>query len=81
MDSSPGSFASFIPLLILLIPFIFICRKWARDKGLNVTKYTILACIPGVNYFAILYLIGATNKKTEAKLDELLALIKKETAS
>ena len=44
----------------------------AREKGRNVTKWTILSLIPIVNFACIWFFIGATNLHTERKLDEIL---------
>ncbi|MCP4748725.1 MAG: hypothetical protein GY874_21705 [Desulfobacteraceae bacterium] len=60
------------PLIVLSIPLIFICRRLAQNKGKDVTKYTLLSCIPLVNIYALLYLIGTPNKKSENKADQLL---------
>ncbi len=73
--AAPGGIMSFIPLIILMLPIVFICRKLAQDKGKNVTKYTILGCIPLLNYFATMYLVGATNKNLEDKIDQVLSII------
>ena len=82
MESTAGAgFAAFIPILIMMIPLIFICRKLAQDKGKSATKYTILGCIPIVNYFALLYLVGTTNKILEDKIDQVLSIIKSDKFS
>jgi hypothetical protein len=75
MESNSAGFAAFIPLLTMMIPLIFICRRLSKDKGRNATKYTILGCIPFVNYFALLYLVGTTNTILEDKLDQVLSII------
>jgi len=76
-----GGFAGFIPLIIMMIPLIFICRQLAKDKGKNTTKYTILGCIPMGNYFALIYLVGTTNRIMENKVDRVLAIIDKDNFS
>jgi hypothetical protein len=74
-NQATAGYAAFIPLIIMMIPLIFICRQLAKDKGKNALKYTILACIPIVNYYALIYLVGAPNSMVEEKLDRLLAMI------
>ena len=67
---------SFLPLLIMTIPLIFICRQLAKEKGKNVGLWTVLGIIPLVNYFAVIYLMGAANVQLEQKIDLLLSRIK-----
>jgi hypothetical protein len=74
-NQATAGYAAFIPLIIMMIPLIFICRQLAKDKGKNALKYTILASIPIVNYYALIYLVGAPNSMVEEKLDRLLAII------
>ena len=81
MESNSGEFGAFIPLLIIMIPLIFICRRFAQDKGKSATKYTILGCIPGVNFFTLVYLIGTTNTILEDKIDQVLSIIKSDKYS
>jgi hypothetical protein len=59
MESSiiqPNPLMSFLPLLILMIPLIFIIRKLAMEKGKNVILWTVLACIPVVNFVILWYI-------------------------
>jgi hypothetical protein len=50
-----------LPLILLTIPLIFICHQLAKEKGKNVSLWTVLGIIPIVNYFVVLYLVGASN--------------------
>jgi hypothetical protein len=75
MENQGFGFAAFIPLILMMVPLIFICHRLAKDKGKNTVKYTILGCIPLVNYYALIYLIGTPNKIMEEKLDRVLAII------
>jgi len=68
-------FMSFVPLIILTIPLFFICRSLAQEKGRNVNLWSILGIIPAVNYFAVIYLVGAKNNILENKLDKIIELI------
>ncbi len=76
--ANPGdasAFGAFIPLIIMMIPIIFICYFLAKDKGKNTVKYTILGCIPLANYFALIYLVGTPNIILEEKIDRILSLL------
>ena len=53
MEIQGPGFISLIPLIIMMLPLIFICRRLAKDKGKHIIKYTILGCIPFVNYYAL----------------------------
>ncbi|WP_372642461.1 hypothetical protein [Ancylomarina sp.] len=46
--------------------------------GKNVVLWTVLACIPLVNIVSIIYIVGATNSRLEAKIDRLLKELDKE---
>jgi len=81
MENQVSGFTGFIPLIIMMIPLIFICRRLAIDKGKNSVKYTILGCIPFVNYYAWFYLVGTPNRNLEEKLDRVLAIIDKQSPS
>ena len=75
MENQGGGIGAFIPLIITSIPFIFLCRRLAKDKGKSTLKYTILGCIPLVNYFAFAYLVGTPNLILDKKIDQILSLI------
>ena len=65
-------FISLIPLIIVMIPMIFVVNKLAKEKGLNITLWTILACVPFVNLVILPYIIGTPSKILEAKMDLIL---------
>ncbi len=48
----------------------------AKEKGRNVVLWTILGLVPIINFGAIMYFIGASNRRLEEKLDELLREIR-----
>lgn len=73
MDNTSASFLiSFLPLILMSLLMAIAANLLAREKGRNVTKWTILALIPVVNFACIWFFIGATNLHTERKLDEIL---------
>jgi hypothetical protein len=64
---------SLLPLVLMTLPIGFISRMLAKEKGRNLTTWTVLGFFPIVNYFAIIFFLGAANLKLERKIDELLA--------
>jgi len=66
----------FLPLIILCIPIMFICRSLAKEKGKDATLWTILGLIPGINIYSLLYLFGASSTILERKVDQILAQMK-----
>ncbi len=66
----------FLPLIIISIPIMFICRSLAKEKGKNVTLWTILGLIPVINFYSLLYLFGASSTILEGKIDKILAQMK-----
>jgi len=66
----------FLPLIIISIPIMFICRSIAKEKGKNVTLWTIFGLIPGINIYSLLYLFGASSTILEGKIDKILAQMK-----
>ena len=73
--NQPNPLISFLPLLIIMIPLIFVIRKLAIEKGRNAILWTVLACIPIVNFIFLWYIIGTPNKRLEDKLDKILEYI------
>jgi len=63
---------SLLPLLLVTIPLGFIARMLAKEKGRNVTLWTVLGFIPLVNYLCLAFFIGAANLRLEKKIDQLL---------
>ena len=66
----------FLPLVIISILLMFICRSLAKEKGKNVTLWTIFGLIPGINIYSLLYLFGASSTILEGKIDKILAQMK-----
>jgi len=71
-----GVIQQFLPLIIISILIMFICRSLAKEKGKNVTLWTILGLIPGINVYSLLYLVGASSTILEGKIDKILAQMK-----
>lgn len=70
---------SFLPLVLMSLLMVMPARLLAKEKGRNVTRWTILALIPMVNFACLWFFIGASNLKLEKKIDELTALLKSQT--
>lgn len=78
-NSNPSIFISFIPLILMSLLMAIPAHLLAKEKGRNVTKWTILALIPLVNFACIWFFIGASNLKLEKKIDDLALLLKSQS--
>lgn len=65
-----------LPLIIISIPIMFICRIVAKEKGKDVTIWTIIGLIPVVNIYSLFYLFGASSTILEGKIDKILTQMK-----
>jgi hypothetical protein len=65
-------FMSLIPLVIMGLALGIVGHFLAKDKGRPVLRWTVLCVIPFINIFCLMYLIGSTNLRIEAKLDAIL---------
>ena len=63
---------SFLPLIIIMVPLIFVIRRLAIEKDKDAILWTILACIAFVNFFILWYIVGTPNKRLEDKIDKIL---------
>ena len=75
--TQPNLLISLLPFIILMIPLIFIIRKLAMEKGRNVILWTVLACIPFLNFISLWYIVGTPNKRLEDKMDKILESLNK----
>jgi preprotein translocase subunit YajC len=75
--NQPNPLVSILPLIIIMVPMIFVIRRLAKEKGKDVTLWTILACIPIVNCILLPYIVGTPNKILEAKINEILKSLNK----
>jgi hypothetical protein len=71
-SSTSYALLSFVPILFVTFILGFVVFALARDKGRNVLLWTILGFIPIASFFCVPFLIGATNLRLEAKVDEIL---------
>jgi len=69
--SSQPVWVSFIPLLILTVPFLIMMIFLALRKGRSLPLYILLAFIPGVNVIAALWLASQTDASVTAELADL----------
>lgn len=67
-----GGLLGLLPLVLISVVWLIVANLLAKEKGRNVTKWTVLGAIPIVNIFAIPYFIGAANLRLEKKIDQLL---------
>jgi hypothetical protein len=76
MNAPPNNpLLTLLPFLLMSIPIIFINYFLAKEKGKNVTLWTILSIIPIVSYFCGMYLIGCANVNFDQKLDKIIKLL------
>jgi len=75
--NQPNPLVALLPLIIIMIPMIFVIRTLAKEKGKDVTLWTILACIPFVNYILLPYIVGTPSKILENKVNEILKSLNK----
>ncbi|NRR34410.1 hypothetical protein HSX11_29995 [Oxalobacteraceae bacterium] len=80
-NSNPSIFISFIPLILMSLLMAIPAHLLAKEKGRNVTKWTILALIPLVNFACIWFFIGASNLKLEKKIDDLALLLNSQSGN
>ena len=73
--TSATSILSFLPLAIITLVFGITSYFLAKEKGRNILLWTVVGFIPLLNMFFIWFFIGATNLKTEQKLDEIIRSI------
>jgi hypothetical protein len=76
-DSSAAALFQIVFLLTLGLALAVIANKLAREKGRNVTLWTVLALIPIFNFLFMWYFVGASNLKLEQKVDEILRKLDK----
>ena len=75
-ETTPNVLLQFVPLLIVTCLCGFIARALAKDKGRNITLWTVLGFIPLINMFCVPFFIGATNLRLEKKLDAIDAMLR-----
>lgn len=73
----PSILVQFVPLLFLSAWIGVLAYYLARDKGRNITKWTILGFIPMVNFLCIWYFVGSANLRLERKVDEVLEVMRR----
>ncbi|MFT3739827.1 MAG: hypothetical protein QM786_13810 [Breznakibacter sp.] len=69
---------SLLPMILIMIPMIFVIRGLAKAKGKDLTLWTVLACIPFVNFIVLPYIIGVPSKIQEDKMDKIIELLNKQ---
>ena len=71
-----AGFLAFLPMVVATIMIGLTSHFLAKEKGRNVALWTILGCIPLINFFFIWFFVGAANLKLEKKIDELVSQLK-----
>ena len=58
--------------MLFSVPVAILANLLAKEKGRNITRWTVLGAIPLVNWFCLWFFVGAANLRVERKIDELL---------
>lgn len=74
----PSPIMALLPLILLMVPMIFVINRLAKEKGKNVTLWTILACIPFVNVIILPYIVGTPSNIQEDKINRIIELLNKQ---
>ncbi|BDX38717.1 hypothetical protein CYCD_20720 [Tenuifilaceae bacterium CYCD] len=74
----PNPFSTLIMFALIMVPMIIAISRLAKEKGKNVILWTILACIPFVNFFIIPYIVGTPSKTQDEKLNMIIELLNKD---
>lgn len=75
--NQPNPILSLLPMILIMVPMIFVIRGLAKAKGKDMTLWTVLACIPFVNFIVLPYIVGVPSKIQEDKMDKILELLNK----
>jgi hypothetical protein len=67
----PPFWISFVPLVLITIPFVIMICFLARRKGRSLALYFFLGFIPGVNMLSALWLASQTDEAIKAELADL----------
>ena len=65
------AFAPWLPMILLVIPFIFLNGIIAKRKGKNKIKYILLSFIPPLGLFISIYLVSFLDKDTQDKINKI----------
>ncbi|TLX72399.1 hypothetical protein E9993_17845 [Labilibacter sediminis] len=71
----PNPILTLLPFILIMIPMVFVINRLAKQKGKNVTLWTILACIPFANMIILPYIVGAPSKIHEDKMNKIIELL------
>ncbi len=76
--NQPNPILTLLPMILIMIPTFFIIRGLAKAKGKDMTLWTVLACIPFVNFIVLPYIVGVPSKILEDKMDKIIELLSKQ---
>ena len=71
MNGTTSLLIQTLPLILLTIPLGVVTYLLSKQKGRNSLAITILAFVPFVGFYLMIYFVGATNRFTELKLEEI----------
>ena len=61
MENEAAGLMGFLPLIFIGMLFAIVANMLAREKGRNVTLWTVLGLIPFVGYVCMPFFVGAAN--------------------
>jgi hypothetical protein len=69
--NSVSSMASFLPTILMAIPFIILNGIISRRKGKSKIKYILLSFIPLVGLCLTIYLVSFLDKDVQDKINKI----------
>ena len=69
--NSGSAFASFLPMILLAVPFIILNGIISIRKGKSQTKYILLSFIPFLGLYLTIYLVSFLDKDIQDKIDKI----------
>lgn len=74
-EGEPGAFSTFLigilPWVVLTIPLGVVIYRLSKQKGRDSLAATVFAFVPFVNWYLMVYFVGATNRLAETRLEEI----------
>lgn len=67
----------FFPILMFSLPALIVMVLLAHNKGRNVLLWGAIGIIPFFSYIFLFYIVGASNLRTEKKIDRILEILEK----
>jgi lipopolysaccharide export LptBFGC system permease protein LptF len=66
-----SAFATFFPLILLILPFVILNGIISERKGKNKLKYILLSLIPPLGIYLAIYLVSFLDKDVQDKINKI----------